>query len=266
MSNVCFCVGKRAEKPYYMEKVCVSLYSIEELCYFLRENAYLIEPDICDHRLAEWIGRECGLPELAKKLEGFLRIKAGMDDFAGVILDYTGYYPPEERERIKNVMRINAAMNVYERRKARADYFLSHKRYALAVQEYEAVLAKLGNSDPILSGNIYHNLGVCHAGLFSFGRAAECFQKAAAVSTDRESALQYLAAMRLLLQENEYVPYLAEHPELFEDSLELEERVQRAEQAWLDTVPADGQPEEAPAGEELLRLKEEYRDMVAGSA
>ncbi len=266
MSNVYLCNGTCAEHPFYLENICVSVSSVEELCYVIKENAYLIEPDAMDHRLAEWLGRECGLTDLSGKLEGLLAGKAGMEEFAGAILDYTGYFEPEETRQIKNVLQVNAAMNLYERRKSRADHFLSHKRYVMAIQEYEAVLAKIGDSDPILAGRIYHNLGVCNAGLFAFEQAAECFKKAAAVSAERESYVQYLAAMRLLLKEDEYVAFLAEQKEGYEDSMVLEERVQQAELRWLDQVPADGfAPDEKETSLRLARLQEAYRDYVVGA-
>ena len=41
MSRVHLCLGRLADNPYTFEKSRIRVFSIEELCFFLRENAYL---------------------------------------------------------------------------------------------------------------------------------------------------------------------------------------------------------------------------------
>ena len=57
MGKLLLCMGKYAKTPYFMEKVPVNLYSVEELCYCLLKNAYLIDQGIMDGRLEEWLAR-----------------------------------------------------------------------------------------------------------------------------------------------------------------------------------------------------------------
>ena len=40
MSNVKMCVGARSDTPYYMKHFDTQLYSIEELCYIITQNAF----------------------------------------------------------------------------------------------------------------------------------------------------------------------------------------------------------------------------------
>lgn len=46
MSRVHLCLGRLADNPYTFEKSRVRVFSIEELCFFLRENAYLLDENI----------------------------------------------------------------------------------------------------------------------------------------------------------------------------------------------------------------------------
>ena len=51
MSNVLMCVGARSDTPYYMKHFDTQLYSIEELCYIITMNAFLLEEEDFDEDL-----------------------------------------------------------------------------------------------------------------------------------------------------------------------------------------------------------------------
>lgn len=42
MGRVLLCLGRYARNPYFVERAYVNVYSVEELCYCLIRNAYLI--------------------------------------------------------------------------------------------------------------------------------------------------------------------------------------------------------------------------------
>ena len=75
MSRVHLCLGRLADNPYTFEKSRVRVFSIEELCFFLRENAYLLDENIFTRGLFDWIGKECALPDLGQKLNMLLKNK-----------------------------------------------------------------------------------------------------------------------------------------------------------------------------------------------
>ena len=62
------CTVKTAEHPFYIESVGVSIYSIEELCFFLKENLYLIDKSIMNSSLCDWVRDELGLKTLSRKM------------------------------------------------------------------------------------------------------------------------------------------------------------------------------------------------------
>ena len=51
MGRVYLCLGQNAELPYYFEKAKVHIWNIEELCYFIRENAWIMEPELLTKEL-----------------------------------------------------------------------------------------------------------------------------------------------------------------------------------------------------------------------
>ena len=68
VSRVLICTGKYANEPYHLEKVCVNVYCVEELCYLFANNPFMINTEIMDKHLPEWLREQCGLPELADRL------------------------------------------------------------------------------------------------------------------------------------------------------------------------------------------------------
>ena len=68
MGNVMLCTGRYAETPYFFESICVNIYCVEELCYLLASNPFMIDAEIMDKKLAQWLDEECGLVELSHQL------------------------------------------------------------------------------------------------------------------------------------------------------------------------------------------------------
>lgn len=275
MSRVHLCLGRTAAAPYSFDKARIRVYSVEELCYFLKENAYLLDETIFTRGLSDWLYKECGLPELGQKLNMLLKNKEKPEAFVTAIFEYTGYFRQEEIQETKRLVRVSADVSLVEKQKARADYFLESRRYVLAMQEYRNLLRDGEALAPDFSGKLYHNLGTAQARLFLFEKAAASFEQAYRLTGDQESLFQYLAAMRLHLKEPEYLNFLTEHTEYYEASLELEKRVVARKEAWVDSRNQSMVAEikgaffsgEEETCRELMRqeigkLEEEYRDYV----
>ena len=57
-------VGEYAKTPYYVPGIERSVYCMEELCYCIREDAFLLDLTFLNDGLLDWIERECEiLPE-----------------------------------------------------------------------------------------------------------------------------------------------------------------------------------------------------------
>ena len=50
------CVGEYCENAYNVEGLDIRVYSMEELCYCLKENAFLLDLSIMNDKLVDWIG------------------------------------------------------------------------------------------------------------------------------------------------------------------------------------------------------------------
>ena len=51
MSGYILCQVKKAEKPFFIENISTNIYSIEELCYYLYNNLYLIDSSLINQKL-----------------------------------------------------------------------------------------------------------------------------------------------------------------------------------------------------------------------
>ena len=58
MGSLILCHKKRAKRPFEISRVHMRIYTIEELCYYICNNLYLIDYTIVNERLCRWIGDE----------------------------------------------------------------------------------------------------------------------------------------------------------------------------------------------------------------
>ncbi len=234
MNLVVLCNGKRAEIPYSIPACGVNIYSVEELCYFFGENAFLLDKSLMNLQFAEWLSAECDLSELSEMLMPLCKGTKDVEAFVRIILEYTGYYPSSENEAILDMVRECADRSVGERKKTRADYYLENGKYELALKEYELLLKEReGAALNYFDGEIYLGMGVSMAKMFLFEQADFYLSRAYELLAGENVAFQMLAAKRLYLSEQKYISFVAEHPELFSVSQALEERLGSIEKQWM---------------------------------
>ena len=91
MENVILCNGRYAQTPYLLEEENLNIYSIEELCYFLYKNAFLIQDDFFSDALLQWISEELLLEEWSKQLR-ILRDKEEILCCMEFLFQASGFY------------------------------------------------------------------------------------------------------------------------------------------------------------------------------
>lgn len=227
-NRVLICTGKYADEPFHLKSVCVNVYCVEELCYLFANNPFMINTEIMDKELVRWISEQCGLTELGEKLAVALKRGIQAGEFVDIILSYVNYCTKEETALIGEILKSNAGLNDFERKKKQADYLLKNERPVLAISEYENLLRILPETENAMRPVIYHNIGNAYAGLFMFEVAARYFKHAYELSGEVESGLQYLSALRICLSEEEYIRFIAEHSAYHELSLMLEKKITAA--------------------------------------
>ena len=255
MGKVLLCVGKYAKTPYFVEKSYHNVYSAEELCYCLMQNVYLVDREIMDSRLADWLEQECELKELAEELRTLLKEECRISDFVGAILDYVGYAGREEAEQVKLGLQNGTNLSIYEKKKVRADYFAENGKYVLSLRSYDALLEELPESETVLRAKIYHNKGTAYARIFRFAEAAESFKLAFDCDGTEESYIGYLASSRMRMSETEYVDFIARSTQDYEISLKVEKQFEKINRQFDDTDES-----RVLAG---LRVYKEEKDMVS---
>ena len=88
-----------------------ALFFREHLChYLLASNPFMIDAEIMDKKLAQWLDEECGLVELSHQLFTLFRRGSQPGIFAGTILDYVNYCSREDKERIDEVLQNNVGL------------------------------------------------------------------------------------------------------------------------------------------------------------
>lgn len=199
MSGLILCRTKEAKVPYCISNMDLNIYSLEELCYYIYNNIYLIGIDLVDAKLVEFIREEIGEVMLADRLAYLLEQKAGLAEIVITILKYVDYYNVGEIEEIREILETLNTQNVLERIKARADSFLGNKCYHGAIKNYSNIISS--KRDITLPGifyaKVYHNMGVAYAKLFLFKQAIVCFEEAYKIGQHEESRKCVIAATQL---------------------------------------------------------------------
>ena len=55
MGSLILCHKKKASQPYKITRIHRKIYTIEELCYYLCNNLYLIDYTIMNEKICEWL-------------------------------------------------------------------------------------------------------------------------------------------------------------------------------------------------------------------
>ncbi|MCM1064745.1 MAG: hypothetical protein NC420_09815 [Eubacterium sp.] len=238
--RVSVCVGDYATTPYCIPGLELNVYSMEELCYCMKENAYLLDFSLMNDGLIDWIERQCGLKDLARELYQLAHKSGSLSAFAVTILAYTGLYDGNAIRETEQILKMGAGLSTVEKRKGQIDHLVRQKKYLTALRGYDQLLENWGEFEkdreqpPAASTRaaILHNKGVAYAGLMRYGQAAECFLEAYGISGSEEDYTQYLAAKRMELPESEYVSFAAEHAGNYQHVLKLEKKLEQFTQDW----------------------------------
>ncbi|MEI3246665.1 MAG: hypothetical protein V8S26_11405 [Lachnospiraceae bacterium] len=80
------CKTKTAKKPFFIENISTNIYSMEELCYYLYNNLYLIDDTLLNEKLCVWLKDELETAGAFQKTDSPYRTECfcRRDDLAGV--------------------------------------------------------------------------------------------------------------------------------------------------------------------------------------
>lgn len=274
MGKVYECIGRKANKPFFLEKICCNIFSAEELVYCIYENAELLENDIFTTELANWLEDECETVKMADRMYQLLSKNADTVQYVQLLLEEFPFISSGQQARFLELLGEESNDDGPERRKKRGDYFLQKERYVHALKEYEAALAETTSEQVELKAGIYHNMGMARAGLFLLGLAQQDFLKAYELDGKEEHYYYYAACLRFSMSDSEYIRTISDDVQMREITLQLEAKVQEANSKW-ESGPGleleELKQKNKTAGEEqyaswvdktIIDCKEEYRRCI----
>lgn len=276
MGKIILCVGQYAKNPFCFTLTRVNVYSIEELCYYIYQNIYIITEDLFDKKLFDWIEKELVLVDIAEKLSELKKKKFHLKDLVITLLNSTNYYTEEEITILIGVIEKIENLTPLGKQEIKADNYLKYNSYKKAAKLYKNILehpdAVALTSDEY--GNILHNLAIAHVYTNSYQEAAIKLKEAYQRNGRKESLTQYL-----------YVLYLGGYKELFYTEANeyelsdnevqgviqnIKDKVEQAKESSfyqqiksLITMKESGRMEEYydHVDEFIAQWKKEYRDM-----
>ena len=150
-----------ADKPFFVESINTNIYSLEELCYFLYHNLYLVDSSVINENLCIWISEELDLPRLAAKLRPHLGKFASAEDVLYPVFKEINYLTYDELKALNVKLAKLDQEAPLLRKKRKGDALVANKMYVSAIKVYQQLLKKEGQEQirPGLTMSVWHNLG-----------------------------------------------------------------------------------------------------------
>ncbi|MBQ0000193.1 MAG: hypothetical protein KBT01_01455 [Clostridiales bacterium] len=211
MSAFILCQTRKAGRPYYIENIRTNIYTIEELCYYLCNNLYLVDSTIMNEELCTWLGEELGLQALAYKMRGLVGKYTAEADMLYPIFREINYLTYEEMKDLNARLTKLEKETPLVREKKKVDTLMKNEMYVQAIRGYQMLLGKPEmEEEGEFKAAIMNNLGCAFARLFQMDRAADCFRKAFETCGNKEYLKSFLLAYRSVRTPIEYASVQAE--------------------------------------------------------
>ena len=180
MGSLILCHDRHAAHSYEITRIHCRIFTIEELCYYLCNNLYLIDYTIMNTQLCDWLEEELGMDRLASDLRDVLRLHGSVEKFVLTILKASKIYREPEMIRIQNVLEHLKNQKDIERQKYKGDNLLESGEVEEAILVYQAILnqEKDESVDEKFYGRIYAGLGAAYGRLFLYQEAARMYDRA----------------------------------------------------------------------------------------
>ena len=240
MGNLILCHDKHATHPYEITRIHSRIFTIEELCFYLCNNLYLIDYTIMNEQLCTWIEEEIGMKELADSLRDVLRLRGSVEKFVLTILKASRIYREPKMIHIQNVLEHLKNQRDIERQKYKGDNLLESGEIEEAILVYQSILnqEKDESVDEKFYGKIYAGLGAAYGRLFLYQESARMYDRAYQICEDKALLKPYLYASYKYMSLEEYHILITKH----EDYMEVNAQMRRE----IDEIKGNLQVEPTP--------------------
>ncbi len=233
MNNVCLCIGNYAKNPFYLKFSDISLYSVEELCYYFMEKVHFLDDSIVSAELVNWIRYECGLSELADELDVYVRKRVSVAAFVSTIFERTGMYDSNTIKQVDRILKEQSSLTLTEKYKKRAEYLYQQGRFRQALAIYRELVEYIPSRDSAGRALLYYNMASIYAMDFAFRQAAELYYEAYLLHPDRQTRCAYILANKKALTDYAYGAFKRENPNWEEDFQRVEQMCAQTDEKWL---------------------------------
>lgn len=216
---------KKAKNPYILPETDKKIYCIEELCYYIYNNTYMITADFFTKELIEFIDKELGMGKLAQKLKHGVDYNDRFSDMIMYIMNACHYYNGEEKSLFHKELEKISSKSPAGRIKARADMLLSNKKYNSAIAAYSVILEKKDISyEPDYFSDILNNMAIAYVNMFEYKKAMELFESAYN-KVQKEDYLDNLMCAAILNDDAKEIENLSKKFGMDTDSIEKYKKV-----------------------------------------
>lgn len=203
------CRNKTARHPFYLESISTNLYTVEELCYFLYHNPFLIDDSVLNSSLTRWMAEELDMPETALLMERAMKERGSLADCILPLFQKTQYLSAGELSRYRKTLDTLGSVSPSERLKRKGDALAQNGKYTEAIRIYHEALSDFqeeGNRqwNQSFRAVVWYNTGVVKMQLFDYEEGTDAFLRAWKLNPEEPYALAYLEALRLTLPDEKY--------------------------------------------------------------
>ena len=234
MGSLVLCHNRHAVQPYEISRIHCKIFTIEELCYYLCNNLYLIDYTIMNEQICAWLDEELGLTELAGRLRDVIRTHGSIEKFVLTILKSSRIYKDQEMIRIQNVLERLKNQKDIERQKYKGDNLLESGEIEEAILVYQAILNEERDEsvDAKFYGRIYAALGAAYGKLFLYQESAKMYDRAYQICEEKELLKPYLYASYKYMSLEEYHILLTKHQEYVEINAKMRQEMDEVKQSF----------------------------------
>lgn len=227
MGSLILCHKKRAKHPYEISRIHKRIYTIEELCYYLCNNLYLIDYTIVNEQLCHWIAEELELEAMADILIGLLRNNCSLEQFVVCVLSESKIYTPGEVAHIQNVIEKLKNQKDVERQKFKADTLMERDELESAILIYMSIIngPRDGSVDKRFYGRVYACLAAAYGRAFLYEESAKMYEKAYKICEDKSMLEGYLYACYRYMPADEYQKMIMGNEVLLQVDNKLAEKI-----------------------------------------
>lgn len=231
MGSLILCHKKRARQPFEIVRVHRKIYTIEELCYYLWNNIYLIDYTIMNEQLCAWIETELELEQLAEELRDSLYNHNSIEHFVMLIFRKSAIYTNFELNQIQSMLEHLKNLKDVERQKYKADNLMSCQAVEAAILVYRGILRREKDEtvDGRFYGKVYACLGSAYGRLFLYKEASEMYEAAYQICEDEKMLKAYLYTCYRYMSKEEYQILLSKSDIYRRLDIDMQQKIAKAE-------------------------------------